>query len=41
MYYLNAYGHWLVTKNICDGELVIKCTDTGKGIIKEIIKFKK
>ena len=37
MYYLNAYGHWLVTKNIQNGELVIQCTDTGNGIVKKLI----
>ena len=37
MYYTNAYGHWLVTQNIKKGELVIQCTDTGKGIVKKLI----
>jgi len=41
MYYLNAYGHWLVTKNINKGELVIQCTDQGDGkpVKKEVLIF--
>ncbi len=43
MYYLNAYGHWMVTAAIKPGELVIRCTSQGKGkpVKKEIVKFEK
>jgi len=39
MYYLNAYGHWLVSWNIQKGETVIRCIETSTGIKKEFVTF--
>lgn len=41
MYFVNAYGHWLVKSAIKPGELVIMCTSQGDGkpVKKEIVSF--